>query len=970
MRTSGRWGYGAQRAAKLRDPPGRDNRPWSRVDRILRVGHIHLPMRVTVHDPRRARLVLCGVPFAPGALPAGAGLAARVAAGTRLPLWFAVRSRWPDGSAKWAFVHARLDLPGLPRDEDGDPLDLLLETVHDAGPAPGAAALDASVLSLGDTRLEIGPTGLWRLSRGGHHLRLSGTRAAAAGIAATATAPVEATVLEPSPLAPLVRLRQVTAAGLRYDHLLRLEPDGGLHWQQRVSFLTAEVTTLRCLTARLEVGPAPAAWRWPGLDPAPRRLLAAMRPGRLRRDAGPDAAGFPTGRLACDTASIWLEKAWQRAPFALEAAGADVDVAFFPDGAEPLPVHPGTSLRHSLRVRLGGGEALAPARWSLDPQMACATGAFGPLMARTETTARRYPGYEQAMTVCLHSGRLSALEKERGGTRGAAASLADEAAQDEEYFGLPHYGDWPMGLGAYGGVRRMYAANEYDTPYAYWLQFARTGATEYAEVAAVCAVHMADLDCRADNGDMRFHGYLETADDHGAHRAGGDLGHYWTDGMMLAWLLGGDLWSGEAARALAGFLCARFAGAGDASVRQAFLGCERAVGWPLVALAGVAEVDGDAAGLDRMARMSAYLARFTADPDRELEEAGALGVRWWRICQQDGTKPFMLGVVMEGLERHHRLSGDANAATALVRIARFLVDVMWVEGIEAFRYEWNAFNRPHREEVYPHYINTMVAPGLAYAYQLTGERVFRDVATRSFHAALWTLLAPGGGKEIGMVGRTSSLMVARLAAWHEADESERARRQAPSPGVPFRFRGTAEALHGRPDLAWREGAPAFVDGALVSGADSCAVYGFLDLVSTERGRVAFTVVPDWDCPPHPGPVAQRAYLHLCGRPFTASCLSVISFYTGLHARFHDGERHYIEVLETSIQDWRAGVPHRVEVEWDGAAGWARLAVDGRDADRRHLPRRLSGAFQRLHLGHRPGNWRADARLTDLELDLG
>ena len=284
-----------------------------------------------------------------------------------------------------------------------------------------------------------------------------------------------------------------------------------------------------------------------------------------------------------------------------------------------------------------------------------------------------------------------------------------------------------------------------------------------------------------------------------------------------------------------------------------------------------------------------------------------------------------------------------------------------------------------------------------------------------------------------MVGRTSALMVGRLHEWKERDETARDRRLTPSRGVLFAFEGPPEELARRPELTLRQGRPEYRDGALVSAGDSFAVYGFRDPANTDRGQIAFTVTPDWDCPSHPGPVAQRAYLHLADAPFTSACVSVISFYTGLHVRFYDAGRHYIEVLETDIRDWKAGMSHRVEIGWDvspggegkrrapaqrgacggaaagaetplgdgerrapaqrgarggrgiGSAGpgepetgpepWAAsgeawLCIDGTERDRRPLGRRLSGGFRRLHLGHRPGNWRADGALGELVIRLG
>ena len=947
-------------------------------------------MKITVHDIAPDALLLCGVPFAAGDLSGGHSLELFGPGGAPLPLWWEERAHWPDGSVKWIYLHARLE--GLEPEPDGDSVDLELQPGGpgcpslpplesralrlDAGPAPGGApALCLEATSEG-----------WSLQVGDATVAVRTASSPGTDIdpPLSILASAELELVEASPLAPLVRLCGAGSAGLRFDHLIRLNPvAGAAHWQQRVSFLTDQVVHLRRLTAHLAFGGSAAAagpWSLPsaaGAAPAPFDRLSVPRPGAFSLDGVAEAPGHPLVGAQRGAAVAVVEDGWQRAPVALAAAGDGLDLELYPGDAPPLAVHPGTSFRHAVRLGLAG-RAPETVRWSLEPEAACDSGAFGPLMPRSERTRKRYPGYESAIDACLHEGRLSTLDKERGGSRGSAAGLLDEENQDEEYFGLQHYGDWPMGLGSYGGERRMYADNEYDTPYTYFLQFARTGTPEYARIAWTSAVHMADVDCLATTGDMHFHGYHDTADDHGEHRTrGGDAGHYWTDGLVLNWLLWGDRWSWEAAQAQAGFLMKLFAGEGDDPIRRQFLGCERAVGWPMVALAGVAEVSGDPALIAKMRQMAAYLARFAADADRELEEVDTLDgepLRWWRIGQQDGSKPFMLGVVLEALERHHRLTGDANAEAAIVAISRFLVDVMWVENVEAFIYEWNAFNRGHRDDVYPHYINMMVAPGLAYAHELTGDPVFREVATRSFHAALWTLFAPGGGKEIGMVGRTSALMVGRLHEWKRRDEVARDRRLIPSRGLPWAFEGAPEELAARPELTLRQGRPEYRDGALISAGDSYAVYGFRDPAGTDRGEIAFAVTPDWDCPAHPGPVAQRAYLHLADAPFTSACVSVISFYTGLHVRFYDAQRHYIEVLETDIEHWKAGVPHRVEIGWDvgseTAAGEAWLRLDGEERDRRPLTRRLSGGFRRLHLGHRPGNWRADGVIADLRVQLG
>ena len=38
------------------------------------------------------------------------------------------------------------------------------------------------------------------------------------------------------------------------------------------------------------------------------------------------------------------------------------------------------------------------------------------------------------------------------------------------------------------------------------------------------------------------------------------------------------------------------------------------------------------------------------------------------------------------------------------------------------------------------------------------------------------------------------------------------------------------------------------------------------------------------------------------------------------------------------------------------------SINGKEVDRRELDRPLGGKFTRLHIGHKPGNWRTLARI--------
>src|SRR5215212_10946916 len=67
-------------------------------------------------DARRAEPVTLAVPLPPGALREPAGFRLLDGA-TLLPVQSRTTSRWPDGSVRWLFARAQVDLPGrAPKD--------------------------------------------------------------------------------------------------------------------------------------------------------------------------------------------------------------------------------------------------------------------------------------------------------------------------------------------------------------------------------------------------------------------------------------------------------------------------------------------------------------------------------------------------------------------------------------------------------------------------------------------------------------------------------------------------------------------------------------------------------------------------------------------------------------------------------------------------------------------------------------
>ncbi|MCK4591596.1 MAG: hypothetical protein KAT86_07560, partial [Candidatus Latescibacteria bacterium] len=149
------------------------------------------------------------------------------------------------------------------------------------------------------------------------------------------------------------------------------------------------------------------------------------------------------------------------------------------------------------------------------------------------------------------------------------------------------------------------------------------------------------------------------------------------------------------------------------------------------------------------------------------------------------------------------------------------------------------------------------------------------------------------------------------------------------------------------------GRPEYEGDALISEDESFAAAQFIQPAATDSGEIELTITLN------PGSTSwlnQRCYIHLCDEVHNKSCVSLITFYRGIHLRIYDAHRKLIEVPEGSIDEWKEGEPHRVNVTWE-APGEAVMYIDGQEVDKRWLDRPIGGEFTRLHIGYKPGNWR-------------
>ena len=924
-------------------------------------------MQIETTSDVNGGLLLMGVPFPQGKHGPLQALALVTEDEEIVPSWWTPRAFWPDGSLKWIWLHARVP--------EGHARLQLVASDHSArvqAPVCSAHGQQAQCATP-DGRIQFkADATTWTLQAEGIRLTVQDSPDVLEPRANFDVTSGTMELLEPSPIAPLFRFRHPVADGWRREYLFRVDPEhNAVDWTRRVTLLSASNHQLKEMRSELHL--SAGDWQISGMKGC--QSLRVHSPHRMQVDDALEQVGNPKASLLSEQAAVWIEKGWQRAPFGLDTQGSDASVHFYPATAPSLTVLRGTSFRHDLRAALGEQAdvvAHTPVRWSWDSDMLAETEALGLIAPRNKQVQRLFPGFDRAFQGGIEQCRPTRLDKPDGSSPGPAGDLADETTHDEEFFGLQHYGDWPMRFGSYGGTQRMYCDNEYDVAYALFQHFARTGQQEILDLARHSAIHMTDVDFLAHSGDMRYHGYHAQAEDHqGARVGGGDKGHVWADGYWCLYLLYGDPFAQEAALALTQKQCRDFDGEDDDTIRRYFTGCERSVGWPMVAMCAQMELAPDDKTMAILEHMSDYVAKYMRDPEAEFEGIDHIGgnpAQWWRCAALDGSKPFMLGVLMEGLERYHRLSGSEAAREALLSVACFLRDVMWDSTVGAFIYELNAYNRGHRG-LYPHYINLLVTRGLAYAYELTGDESFRTVTEQAAYGGLWTVFETTGGKEIGMVGRTSGATMTYMLRWWHQDQVALAAAQPRSTGIPFTLKGTPKECLARPELAIVKGTPRFSQDALICDTESFAICEIEKPWNTGSGHVLLDFAPEravqWDGGGNSGP--GWGILHLCNESILSSAVTVMHFYDGLHVRFYDRHRKIIDVLEANVEGWAAGERRQIEFAWDEQE--AVLWLNGEEAHRIPMQRRLAGEFRRLYLGCKPGNWKGKGTLHRVAISL-
>ncbi|MHB1484912.1 MAG: hypothetical protein ACYCYI_09635 [Saccharofermentanales bacterium] len=593
------------------------------------------------------------------------------------------------------------------------------------------------------------------------------------------------------------------------------------------------------------------------------------------------------------------------------------DMVISAPDTSPLEVTGGTSLRQEIRLSPGNDRSFS--HMILPKGYVASTEVFGPV-----------PDLSSAETMQFSPGLVSGLTRlfENGYAQSDSIKLSSA--------GILNDGDWLLNPGQYGACGyRAYADNEYDTPFAYFLAHAACGRQEYLDLALRGSIHMADIDCQCTTGDMLYHGYNESAEDHSTHRVNkGELGHYWTDGLWSAYFWTGDLFAREAAIKLTNLVIAHF---DTKSFADEFACCERNIGWPMIVAVSAMETGfaDESAGLF-CRRIIAFLDLYSADPDRFYMDAN--GPVWWRCAFRDGSKPFMLGVLGEALDRYSRLTGDSDTKIILQRIVEFILKLHDPVRMD-FEYEYNAYGAQVRhtpaQQLIPLFIRTLLSG--TYSGQMDNSC---QIAISALHACTWCLFDMSTGKDIALMTRG---FLPALAIVMQIIRTVHAQKNS-----------SVLASEGKDLIGWK----------------ACEAKTFLTLeegVFSDRGIIKISYKPGNKPMEY---LNTQAFFHVCDVFPNQSSVSVITFYNRIQVRFYGNDGDIIDSLDFSPEPsfFHYGSEHILIISYK-APGVALLTVDGILQSEILLEKPISGSFHEISVGYKPGNWSVNGHVC-VEADFG
>ena len=712
-----------------------------------------------------------------------------VAADGELPTQVQATARWPDGSVKWLLVSFAAKVPA----ESEATYQLLYGGKEQRKPIPQPLEV---VEADGGVRIDTGKRQFVIDSSG--HVRESGVFQTTAedtnGTAYQTAGKAEITVEENGPIRAVVKtVAPLVDSGGNRLFLIekRIEAYRGSAFLRVHHTLLVDspekFTTIRKLSYEVPVRGQAKAWRaaFAGgdeLDLAPSQRVFQQTENRLMVLPGEGdveevrlvGSLIPQGDGGC---AVAVRDAWQNYPkgFSFNETGLNIELCppfdkgyydQFPfekeghhryyallDGCYKLKQ--GVSKTHELLLCFESGEKREqicrlfqePLVLTVPPKWICDSKVFYSIAPR-DTEA--FPLYEEAIDKNLD--RYS------------------QRREQQHDFGLLNYGDW------YGERGTNWGNVEYDTQYAFFLEYIRSGDLRAFYLGCQTELHNRDIDTVHWSADPKQIGgvyvhqmchvgeYYDKAvpGSLGFPRGGFTVSHAWTEGHFAHYFLTGDHRSLETGRAVADYFIRKDLG------RPYDFSSTRVPGWHLIMLCSAYHSTGDPYYLNAARVITERVLEVQDKLPRPLPEH-QLGDRkpyqeggWVRAmvpghCNCDvrhqGNAGFMIAVLLSGLKYYHDITGDERVKESIIRGAHYLLDETYSDETQGFRYT------PCPKHRYRAGSTPLMAEGIARAYLWTKDDRFRRVLTEALPRGAG---GSGYGKGFSMYYRIAPRVLADL----------------------------------------------------------------------------------------------------------------------------------------------------------------------------------------------------------------
>jgi len=265
------------------------------------------------------------------------------------------------------------------------------------------------------------------------------------------------------------------------------------------------------------------------------------------------------------------------------------------------------------------------------------------------------------------------------------------------------------------GIRYVpiYYNQEYDILLGNMLQFARTGGRVYFDESDILAWHFIDVDVlHASNSPLNEGGQHMHFTDHAKGET--HAGHCTVEGLWYYYMLTGEPRAKEVAVGIADFFAKVAAWKDFLDFRDDE---ERTIGWSLKAL-----VPSWRATLNPRYKLAAQMI-----VEQAIAGQDPVTGNWDHplypnedkhrpVCV--GGKPWMVGIILQGMKHYHREFGDPRVENLILNAADWMI--------------WSKYRYMTCSDREPRICSEQHWDGLTYAWELSGNRYYLDEVLKGF----------------------------------------------------------------------------------------------------------------------------------------------------------------------------------------------------------------------------------------------